>query len=501
MPKRYAILVVHGVGQQRWFEQLEAIAASIYRTLEADPARPPTLELFEGGAALRRSEEPVLREAPARLRWTAPAGDSIQLVFREVQWADLDLPMTLERWLELVGWALSMSGVKLFAGNAHGPDGAKRCPPQPLSWIDRLKVRAQLFLASVLFGLLLVSFELLHFLAQRLSIRIKGLDRVRAVVYEYLGDVQLYQSWRVRAGGCLEALGYKSRVAIRRRMAQALVRTATEVEAGALDGYYVVAHSLGTVVAFNSLMESSGALAYYLTEPQWQALPPALRTRFGGGPIGAPADGPRRPPWLAPDDAIDRARLLAGCRGVVTLGSPLDKFAALWPAIVPINGEPLPQPVAWLNVADPQDVVAGTIDLFGTCGRAPGIGGLALQNVVWPDQRTFATAHTRYWEPGPDRLIERLIDWIEGRPFVPPRPRFSIATARALLAGSIALVFALLLVTGALLWNYLLGTIGLATTGWIEAAAVLLSLDVSLVLLASLLRRLREELLWRGWVP
>lgn len=452
--ERIGILVVHGVGEQTRFEHLEAIGSNLYRALSKAQSRQAYLQIRQGDQVPRHSPEDSWREAPALVRWRKVNGDWVEALFREVYWADLDIPLSWRGWLKLVGWALGISGVRLFDLSKVGPpDEHGMCPPKGLSFWNRFKVRLELFIVSLLFFLVLVTVDLLYGLLTRLSYRAQWLKKIRGLIYNYLGDVKLYQDLFLRDDDRLETIGEKSRVAIRRRMVRTLVRTAVEVEAGKLQGYYIFAHSLGTVVAFNALMETGIALPNYLTEEEWMALPNNFKQQ---APQNAPqVQMPRRPPWLGPRDAINRARLFAGLRGFLTMGSPLDKFAALWPAIVPINGEAIPNNVSWINVADVQDIVAGSIDLFPPCRQAPGVGGLQLLNVQWADQASLFSAHTSYWITGKsnDRLIDHVIPWLEGSQLV--RPVNSIRPWRARLTYWLSFpvlgVF-LLLVAASLAW-------------------------------------------------
>jgi hypothetical protein len=288
----------------------------------------------------------------------------------------------------------------------------------------------------LLFFYIVISVFLLDWLLLR---RVSLFNDFRKLVHNYLGDVKLYQDWFVRNDDRLETVGKKSRVAIRERMIGALVATAAQVydakKAEKLDGYYILSHSLGTVVAFNGLMETALALPNYLGRQEWTALPARLKQR---APEAAPkTQMPLRPPWLKANDAIHRGRLFDGLQGFVTIGSPLDKFAALWPCIVRINGQApaARRRVPWINVTDLQDIVGSSIDLFDPCPPAPGIGGLEKTEVSWADQWTLASAHTSYWtakrrSQRPDRLIDKLLSWFEGNAFERPPDRISPALAK-----------------------------------------------------------------------
>jgi hypothetical protein len=83
--------------------------------------------------------------------------------------------------------------------------------------------------------------------------RIPGAD----IIVSYVGDVKLYQQdfW-VRGDPPVSDRLHWPRVAIRRRAIHAMV----EIAQSDIDRWYVLAHSLGTVVAFNALTETEHSL-------------------------------------------------------------------------------------------------------------------------------------------------------------------------------------------------------------------------------------------------
>jgi hypothetical protein len=461
--KRIGILVIHGVGEQTRFEYLEAIAGNLFKALSQDPARKPQIQIRRGAQSQLHAPTESWRNAPAIVSWWSQDQQrGIDAHFHEVTWADLDLPSTLTNWLRLVGWGLAMPGIKLVDSTKTFQARQQHvCLPILLSVRERLFVRLQLFGVSLLFFLMLISINMFSWVLRRLSITFAPIEHASGTIYDYLGDVKLYQDWAIRDDG-LEALGEKSRASIQRRAARALAAMAGEVQHQRLDEYYVFAHSLGTVIAFNALMELGITLPNHFSEEEWTALPVALKTQAG---YDAPdPQKPRRPYWLGKRDAIDRTALFAGLKGLLTMGSPLNKFAAMWPAIVPVNREALAHPVPWVNVADRQDIVAGNhISFFRSCdGRAPDdIAGLRLRNVSWADRLSVFTAHTSYWKADftpsnplgrvkgrltgqhPQRLMNRLIPWLEtgdGERFEPPNDRVPGWLAMCLYGAWLALI-------------------------------------------------------------
>ena len=443
---RIGILVIHGVGEQTQFEYLEAIAGNLFKALSQDPARKPQIQIRRGAQSQLHAPTESWRNVPAVVSWWSQETQRwIDAHFHEVTWADLDIPDTFLNWWRLVGWGLAMPGIKLVDSTRTFQARQQHvCLPVRLSVGRRLSVRIQLFGVSLLFFLMLTSINMFSWVLRRLSITFAPIERARGIIYDYLGDVKLYQDWAIRDDG-LEALGEKSRAAIQRRAVRALATMAGEVQHKRLDSYYVFSHSLGTVVAFNALMELGITLPNYFSEEEWAALPIAMKIQAGyDSPV---LQKPRRPYWLGKRDAIDRSVLFAGLKGLLTMGSPLNKFAAMWPAIVPVNREALAHPVPWVNVADRQDIVAGNnISLFRSCNgtSTEEVAGLRLRNVPWADRLSIFTAHTSYWKADfmppnplgrvkgrltgqhPQRLMNRLIPWLEtgdGGRFEPPDDR------------------------------------------------------------------------------
>ncbi len=418
--KRIGILVIHGVGEQTRFEYLEAIAGNLFKALSQEPVRKPQIQIRRGDQVPLHAPTESWRSAPAIVSWWSQDTHRwIDAHLHEVTWADLDLSDSVPNWLRLVGWGLAMPGIKLVDSTRTFQARQQHvCLPIRLSSGRRFFVRLGLFGVSLLFFLMLTSINMFSWVLRRLSITFTPIERARGIIYDYLGDVKLYQDWTVRDDG-LEALGEKSRAAIQRRAVRALAAMAEEVQHKRLDEYYVFAHSLGTVIAFNALMELGVTLPNYFSEEEWTVLPVALKTQAG---YDAPdPQKPRRPYWLGKRDAIDRAALFAGLKGVLTMGSPLDKFAAMWPAIVPVNREALAHPVPWINVADRQDIVAGNeINLLRSCDGVKtdpqDVAGLRLSNYPWADRWTPFTAHTSYWTAKfpPNNPFDRLIGWMTG---------------------------------------------------------------------------------------
>ncbi|MFN7661109.1 MAG: hypothetical protein ACK5P3_23815, partial [Dolichospermum sp.] len=122
---------------------------------------------------------------------------------------------------------------------------------------------------------------------------------------------------------------------------------------------------------FNGLMESDAALPNYLNQDLWEEVRnDGMRTTTDqeNSLSQKQADNmfPSRPAWLELNNIIAREDLFKNLKGFMTYGSPLSKFAVVWPAIVPINRDNsvFSKDFEWINVYDPTDPVADKTKYF-----------------------------------------------------------------------------------------------------------------------------------------
>lgn len=399
--ERVGVLLVHGIGQQLRYGHLEPEVAQIAKALREQCARrgypAPVIRAWSRASDLRGASYACWadqRVAPVVIQLQTPA-KLLELHFREVWWADLDDPISFWTALRFYGWAL---GMWLHPG-ALDPqrEGRVRMPgPSSGALLERLLYRAYLFLVGLVvflaLPLSLIAWVLRRYLFAQLPANLLA---------EYLGDVKLYQD-DVRVGPVrLEDLFAPPRVSIRARMVRALV----EMALARYDRWYVCAHSLGSVIAFNGLMETEQALPNYLDDAS------LARCRRRGllikvrEPERALSDDeraqmlPARPQNLHDDEVIDRAALFSRLRGIMTYGCPLERFRALWPSIVPINREAGPAPRAfrpdleWLNLLDPSDPVASALASFDPKESE---SHPAPQNIVYRSGLAHLLSHIKY---------------------------------------------------------------------------------------------------------
>ena len=405
---RVGVLVVHGMGEQAKCAERDAMAETLVRVWASQYGRDRVNEL---------GDRPLEGDEPARIMIRNGPDDleqAVEIEIREVYWADADESpkgsgQRVVHQLDFWRWGLSQWAVKRYPLDMSGLDGARAMSaPVPagernVPWSSRLK----LFGVGVAFALLGVTWELMRYLVRRIRIAMPG----SGVLARYLGDVALYTHNRYRYRPTTVAVTDTPRDAIRRRMVRGLV----DMGSRGYDRWYVVAHSLGSIVAHNGLMELA------------EALPNYFGRRDGGGgdyPQGLKSMGsnvsdwvmrPPRPHWLGDQEAIDRQQLFKNLKGFCTYGSPLDKFATLWPAIVPVNKDTEPLKLCqWVNIFDRMDPVAGSLDRFGQ------VSGFAPCNVRYRSSWWFLLAHIAYLKAAKNGngFAERLGKWIAvGEPF------------------------------------------------------------------------------------
>lgn len=423
------ILLVHGVGEQRHYQHLSGEVRQIVQCLrELESVEDVSVTIRTSANAAYLAETVTVNAedgAPVTVQFRH-ADQPQTWEFREVWWADLDERSTLWSQVKFWFWGFAQWAVDSYNTNKKKLDGFKQMElPSPPDgghgFLDWLIIRTKLFLVGVVFCLVMLTLSFINFVLSRfLKGRIPGPD----VVSSFVGDVKLLLQEVREGGGTISDLGLPPRVSIRRRMIKALV----DMAMADYDRYYVAAHSLGTVIAFNGLMETELALPNYLDEATWDD---CVRKGLGGSKEGASAGKrmmPRRPLWLEPDQVIFRDRLFARLEGFLTYGSPLDKFSALWGSIVGINKQPAFAPdFEWINVFDETDSVSGALDDFDNLAD-PGQNGDRIhaepKNFAFSAFAGLLISHLKYlsYKPNdPERLVNRLCRWfIDGGSFPAP---------------------------------------------------------------------------------
>jgi hypothetical protein len=459
MAGRIGIILVHGIGEQKRFAHLDTEIRGIIDGLRRRPSARITVEILGGTAAAYNAEHDTWAsggDPSARITVVEEPGgrtkinvhEVTEINVHEVWWADVNEPYSLAKQVRFWLWGLSVwnfprsdarPDLPGFANAMLPPSG-----PDRSCFLD-IWVRFQLFLAGLFFLVAAFSLGAAVFLAKRLF-GLEAPDFVRVFV-NYISGVKLYnQSTRQGSGflpnphGFLDTLNDPPRVSIRRRMMQAIVAVAFRPGKEPYDRWYMLAHSLGSLVAFNGIMENGQAFANYLPRETWEN----LKTHdWAGGPRPSPPQdppdwvkvptgpmSPSRPVWLSDEELVYRDKLFANFHGLLTYGSALGKFAELWPVRVPVNKiEPIFRPgTEWINVFDGRDPVGGPLRAFDPALLArQGISPRhcpPLRGFGYRASPVLLLSHIRYLttrdEPEP-QLSDVVAEWlITGAPFSPP---------------------------------------------------------------------------------
>jgi hypothetical protein len=357
------VILVHGIGEQRRFEHLDSETRKIVDAIIGNYGqirRDVTVTLTPAmGDAFQGTQSSWVSGPDAPLHVLVDRPDTIvDIGFHEVWWADVNETLTLGKQIRFWLWSLSLPGLVTYHNASFLPGAdATRAPMRAgeLTWWHRIRMAY----ISILFGFSAFSIALVNLILKRLSF---SPLLSTGVIVNYLSGVKLYSQDKRAGGSTMDGPDEPPRAAIRRRM----IRTMVDVATAKYDRWYILAHSLGSVVAWNGLMEIERALPNYLDRERWHAnrYAPLRGRTIDPFPINAMM--PNRPIWLGAHEIIKRDALFANFRGLLTYGSPLERFGVLWSSMVPINTdeEPFPDSVEWVNVYDPTDPVGTWIANF-----------------------------------------------------------------------------------------------------------------------------------------
>src|SRR5215207_6059359 len=261
--EKVGVLVVHGIGEQRRFAHLESETRNIVNAIIANYGarrRDVTVTLSTGtGDAFQGEQSSWVSGAEAPLHALVEFDHEnkiVDIAFHEVWWADVNEKLTLGKQVRFWLWGLSMPGIATHnepflpgaAGTTRRPDRAGE-----LTWLQRFR----LGYVAMMFAFSAFSIALINLILKRLNFEPL---LSTGVIVNLLSGVKIY-SQHSRAGGSpMDGPDEPPRVAIRRRMVRAMV----DVAAADYERWYILAHSLGSVVAWNGVMETAETLPNYL---------------------------------------------------------------------------------------------------------------------------------------------------------------------------------------------------------------------------------------------
>ncbi len=322
--------------------------------------------------------------------------ETIDVHFHEAWWADLGQRTGFMNWLRFLVWLLCSPWALLFKGKDNQYDEEDWMERAVAAGMARLKSprsgffgRLGQFLVLGFFSLFALATVLTWGALRRLLQRFAPSP---VVLLQYFGDVQAYQEGGRPDTGTGRDMALPPRVPIRRRMVEEMVAMAERE----YDRWYVMAHSLGSIVAVNGLMEPDYLLSNYLRKKHWHRLDKRFKAVWRRPDTKDMR--PRRPTWLKPHDAIAREELFRKLGGLVTYGSPLHLFVDLWPHIVLVNSKKVfPEDCEWINLYSPFDPVSGALRAFAQLQWDAGAGHpLPLRSFCLSESRRSFIAHNRY---------------------------------------------------------------------------------------------------------
>jgi hypothetical protein len=247
--EKIGVIFVHGIGEQRRFEHLEAQLRPLIDAIRRRSGDlHVTIEIVGASASVLHADQDTWAAgaaAPVRAIVRDRTGEK-HLHFHEVWWADVNEPYTFAKERRFWGWGLAVWNLPNKLRSTLAGASTMRRPrfPRGLTKRDEFVARLKLFFVSNVFLMGAFTVGLAVYLARRL-LGYSAPNVVRVFV-NYLSAVKLYSQTERSDGGFLDAYREPPRVSIRRRM----IRTMLDVAAAPYERWYVFAHSLGSVVAF-----------------------------------------------------------------------------------------------------------------------------------------------------------------------------------------------------------------------------------------------------------
>lgn len=398
--KRIGILLVHGIGDQQRHEHLQAVGESFVRALALRYGRGRvSVEMFPG------HED----RCPLSIFVKETSGRTI-FDLHELWWRDLGKRPAIKSTLQFWFWAISLPGTR---GRFSYPQEGYANPSNEcvkgncITKLDRL----QLFMRTTYFFFMLAPLAVVMAFVNL----IPGVRRIQFLrtVFTYLSSVQMYLEDRTKQIGTLVDFDHPRRTSIQRKFMSGVIDMAERD----YDSWFIVAHSLGSVIAFRGLMCDEISAARLVTSNRWNDPNFAKwRANFEARSSVQYPSRPRRPIWLSTESGVDLSKVFERFRGLVTYGSPLETFTRVWPALVQTRkNPPVNKNFEWVNIYDPIDIVSSELTSYGEC-LPDTKGTFKPKNFGCHSSWLMSSAHTSYFvlrrKRRDENLLLCLISWM-----------------------------------------------------------------------------------------
>ncbi len=408
MIEKIGILLVHGIGDQGKFEHIEEVSRIFIKSLTPNHDVRVNIKTAMMGEFKARKEV-WLKGKNGTVIVSAhcnTTGKEYELHFREVWWSHLgestDLKTVWSFWVWGISfWMDSFSRHNIFQdeiGTTYPAQPGETIPPEVT-----IRDRWELFVACILVAGLMPAFALF-----KRVLELVGIELPLDIISQYLSKVKLFQQNKRDSKELITNFGEIPRISIRREMISELVEMAT----GNYSRWYILAHSLGSVVAYNGLFEAEHMLPRYLDRKRWNKVCKKQINKK----IDVNNDLSKNiyselslPNWLDERDVIDRKLLFSSLQGFLTYGSPLKKYAILWPWLV--RGISTPKTFhadfEWINVYDPLDPISSSTDFFSSETTSISPSNFAIKTNGW-----HLDCHLKYFGSEKESLTETVLHWI-----------------------------------------------------------------------------------------
>ncbi|UAB77833.1 hypothetical protein INR77_13795 [Erythrobacter sp. SCSIO 43205] len=421
--RRIGLLFVHGIGQQKPWEHLCKSASRFAELLRAHPHKGAIVSIVDrtrewgdpcAAPPIKSRDEEAHPPPPITIHYRVPdEGIVIDFECYEVWWADLGKRRGLGEAIKFWLWGLGQWNAPIYAKRdatklSHKPAADERpgvhVPRSTsLSPLVQIFSRMSLAWAGIVASLIFISTWGIFRILSLVTGKQVSLD----LIVDYMGDVEIYQKRGTPNQGLPSDPGHATRVAIRRRMVSQMVA----MGARDYDSWNILAHSLGSVLAFNGIGEIGHTLPNYCDKELWDKLPDDLKR----DPDCRLRDDthdmiPARPAWLEHEDCINKGKLFGNLSNFITYGSPLGTFGAIWPRIVAfekgvgragkVRDSGVFDNTRWINIVSGSDPVSGLMERYRKQLADEDKNDLPEEvNLLRPGWAFYGASHNDYFKP------------------------------------------------------------------------------------------------------